>query len=58
LAYGIVTQDTCHHGAKVKMAGFKNMYECINCHKFIPIIELKEIDHRAPQYLENNWEDD
>lgn len=46
------------HDAKVKMAGYKNMYECTNCHKFIPLVELKEIDHTAPQYLENGWEDD
>ena len=58
LAYRTITQDTCTHDAKVKMAGLKNMYECTNCHKFIPIVESKETDHMAPQYLENGWEDD
>ena len=36
LSYNKVTRDTCHHDAKVKMAGYKNMYECTTCHKFIP----------------------
>ena len=31
-----ITRETCLHTAKVKMAGYKNMYECIQCHKFIP----------------------
>ena len=53
-----MTQDTCLHDAKVRMAGHKNMYECTRCHKFIPIIVAKKIDHTAPQYLENSWEDD
>lgn len=35
LAYTTVTQDTCPHDAKVKMAGFKDRYECTRCHKFI-----------------------
>jgi len=43
LAHNGVTQNTCSHDAKVRMAGLKNMYECTNCHKFIPIIESKEI---------------
>lgn len=54
----MITQDTCTHNAKVKMALLKNMYECTNCHKFIPIVESKETDHRAPQYVEDGWEDD
>ena len=29
------TQKTCSHDAKVRMAGYKNMYECTRCHKFI-----------------------
>jgi len=28
--------------AKIMMAGLKNMYECTNCHKFIPVIESKD----------------
>lgn len=36
LSYSKVTQETCPHNAKVKMAGYKNMYECTRCHKFIP----------------------
>lgn len=28
-------QTTCIHDAKVKMAGFKDRYECTRCHKFI-----------------------
>ncbi|AFS80691.1 hypothetical protein NKOR_04005 [Candidatus Nitrosopumilus koreensis AR1] len=58
MTHGIFTQETCTHDAKVRMAGFKDMYECTNCHKFIPGVESKMIDDRAPQYLENNWEDD
>ncbi|MFB5601606.1 MAG: hypothetical protein ACE5Q8_01845 [Nitrosopumilus sp.] len=58
LSFMTVTQDTCPHDAKVKMAGYKDMYECTRCHKFIPMIKSKEIDHAAPQYLENSWEDD
>lgn len=30
-----MTQDTCPHDAKVKMAGYAGMYECTRCHKFI-----------------------
>ena len=58
LTSGVVTQKTCSHNAKVRMAGLKDVYECTNCHKFIPMIKPKEIDHTAPQYLENSWEDD
>ncbi len=58
MAHHLVTQETCLHNAKVNMAGHKNMYECTQCHKFIPILIVKEIDHTAPQYLENSWEDD
>jgi len=58
LTSGAVTQKTCSHNAKVRMAGLKDMYECTNCHKFISMIKPKEIDHTAPQYLENSWEDD
>ncbi|MDH5463968.1 MAG: hypothetical protein OEY17_08330 [Nitrosopumilus sp.] len=43
----MITQDTCPHNAKVRMAGLKDMYECTNCHKFIPMIKSKEIDHTA-----------
>ena len=53
-----ITQENCSHGAKVMMPGYKNRYECLTCHKFITISIPKEIDHRAPQYLENSWEDD
>ncbi|MCV0412315.1 hypothetical protein [Nitrosarchaeum sp.] len=35
LTYPIITQDTCPHDAKVKMAGYSGMYECTRCHKFI-----------------------
>jgi len=35
LPYSTVTQDTCPHDAKVKMAGYTGMYECTRCHKFI-----------------------
>ncbi|MFB5620062.1 MAG: hypothetical protein ACE5RC_02875 [Nitrosopumilus sp.] len=58
LSNHLVTQDTCSHNAKVKMSGYKDMYECTRCHKFITISMPKEIDHGAPQYLENSWEDD
>jgi hypothetical protein len=36
LSYNKITQETCLHTAKVKMAGYKNMYECTGCHKFVP----------------------
>lgn len=58
LSYRVFSQKTCLHDAKVRMAGYKNLYECIQCHKFIPNIESKDIDHKAPQYLENGWEDE
>jgi hypothetical protein len=35
LTHETVTQDTCHHDAKVKMAGYSEMYECTRCHEFI-----------------------
>jgi len=59
----MVTQDTCSHDAKVKMPGYKDMYECTRCHKFIHAVTLNEKEHRtkddtAPTYLENEWEDD
>jgi len=44
----MVTQNTCPHDTKVRMAGLKDMYECTNCHKFIPVIKSKETDHAAP----------
>lgn len=53
-----ITQENCSHDVKVMMPGYKNRYECLTCHKFITIVESKDIDHRAPQYVENGWEDD
>jgi ribosomal protein S27AE len=38
LEYRAVTQDTCPHDAKVKMAGFKDRYECTRCHKIISYV--------------------
>jgi ribosomal protein S27AE len=38
LEYRKVTQDTCPHDAKVKMAGYKDRYECTRCHKIIPYV--------------------
>ncbi|EGG42847.1 Hypothetical protein Nlim_0272 [Candidatus Nitrosarchaeum limnium SFB1] len=35
LTYPTMTQDTCPHDAKVKMAGYSELYECTRCHKFI-----------------------
>jgi len=32
-----ITQDTCPHDAKVKLAGYSGIYECTRCHKFIRI---------------------
>ena len=61
LVYNAVTQDTCIHDAKVKMPGYDGMYECTRCHKFIRTIPSKDkenTDDRAPEYLENSWEDD
>lgn len=31
----MIDQSNCLHDAKVKMAGFKDRYECTRCHKFI-----------------------
>lgn len=31
----LIDQNNCVHDAKVKMPGFKDMYECTRCHKFI-----------------------
>ena len=63
LVYPLVTQDTCPHDAKVKMAGYDGMYECTRCHKFIRTVMPKqkenwENDETAPDYLEKEWEDD
>ena len=30
-----VTQNTCPHDAKVKMAGYNDRFECTRYHKFI-----------------------
>jgi hypothetical protein len=45
------------------MTGFKNMYECTRCHKFIHADISKDKESRvkddaAPEYLENELEDD
>ena len=45
------------------MAGYKDMYECTSCHKFLytDISKKKENaskDNDAPKYQENGWEDD
>ena len=42
LAYRTVTQDTCPHDAKVKMAGFKDRYECTRCQKIISYVPLNK----------------
>lgn len=44
LAYRTVTQDTCPHDAKVKMAGFEDRYECTRCQKIIK-------SHLTPRWL-------
>lgn len=35
LVYRIVTQLTCPHDAKIKMAGYEDRYECTRCQKII-----------------------
>lgn len=40
MAYRTVTQDNCPHDAKVKMAGFKDKYECARCQKILSVIQL------------------
>ncbi|MCV0409869.1 hypothetical protein [Nitrosopumilus sp.] len=47
MTYKTPTQETCFHDAKVKMAGYRNLYECTRCHKFIPIDISKEIVHTS-----------
>ncbi|MDH3780072.1 MAG: hypothetical protein OES15_04350 [Nitrosopumilus sp.] len=42
MAYAAITQDTCIHDAKVKMGGYKDMYECTRCHKLIRAAAPKE----------------
>ncbi|MDH3618133.1 MAG: hypothetical protein OES14_04970 [Nitrosopumilus sp.] len=37
-----INQDTCIHDAKVKMAGYKDRYECTRCHKFLIFDTLSE----------------
>lgn len=34
-------QKTCTHDAKVRLAGFKDRYECTRCHKFIVHMDAK-----------------
>jgi hypothetical protein len=58
LENGKTIHGTCPHEAKVKMAGLRDMYECTNCHRFIPIPVPKVADHSDPQYFENGWEDE
>lgn len=63
MVYRTVTQNTCSHNAKVKMAGYKDTYECTTCHKFIHSEISKDEkntakDNTAPEYSENEWEDD
>jgi hypothetical protein len=53
----LVTQDTCPHDAKVKVAEYDGMYECTRRHKFIRTVmpkqkENRENDETAPDYLE------
>ena len=43
LAYRTVTQDTCPHDAKVKMADFEDRYECTRCQKIIKCVTDKLI---------------
>jgi len=33
----IITQENCLHGSKVKMPGYKNLFECLTCHKFLDL---------------------
>ena len=58
MTHQAVDQNSCPHDAKVMMAGLKDMYECTNCHKFVPVTESKNTDLTAPQYLEGGWDDD
>ena len=41
MAYRTVTQDTCPHDSKVKMAGFKDRYECTRYQKILELVKMK-----------------
>jgi len=46
---------------KSRWGGYKYMYECTRCHKFIHAVIPKEKENRddiAPKYMEDGWEDD
>lgn len=46
MAYRTVTQDNCPHDAKVKMAGFKDKYECTRCQKILSVIQLDKEENK------------
>ncbi len=37
MAYRTTRQEDCMHETKLKMAGFKDRYECVKCQKIIPL---------------------
>ncbi|MDH5431606.1 MAG: hypothetical protein OEW78_06970 [Nitrosopumilus sp.] len=45
MTYKTMGQKTCYHDAKVKMVGYKNLYECIRCHKFLSVPVSNKIDY-------------
>jgi len=46
LAYRTTDQEHCPHDAKLKMAGFKDRYECTRCQKIIPYDPSKEENNK------------
>jgi hypothetical protein len=46
LAYRTTDQEHCPHDAKLRMAGFKDRYECTRCQKIIPYDPSKEENNK------------
>lgn len=63
MAYRTIKQENCKHEAKLKMAGFKDRFECVRCQKIIPLIPLMnkeddDISEDTVEYLDEDYEED
>ena len=51
MAYRTVTRDNCPHDAKVKMAGFKDKYECTRCQKILSVIQSDKEENKSQVWI-------
>lgn len=62
MGYRTTKQEDCTHQVKLKMAGFKDRYECVKCQKIIPLVPLNEKDKDVSEdiieYLDEEYEKD